>query len=72
MQQSCEYLTFLNYDAQIYAINRKGEDVKGCKGYQSLLEIPYDVDLAIILTPAPTVPDVIEDCGKKRHTVSYH
>jgi acetyltransferase len=61
----CEYLTFLNYDAKIYAINRKGEDVKGCKGYQSLLEIPHDVDLAIILTPAPTVPDVIEECGKK-------
>lgn len=61
----CEYLTYLNYDAQIYAINLKGENVSGCTGYQSLDEIPHPVDLAIILTPAQSVPEVMKQCGIK-------
>jgi len=61
----CKFISYLKYDGEFYAVNRKGEDVAGCKGYTSLAEIPGDVDLAVILTPAHVVPQVMEECGKK-------
>ncbi len=37
----------------------------GRKIHKSLDEIDEPIDLAIILTPARTVPDLLEKCGKK-------
>ena len=48
-----------------YAINVRGEDVLNVKGYKSIMEIEDPVDLAVIATPAKTVPEIVESCGKK-------
>ena len=37
----------------------------GLESYASAADIPEEVDLAIVATPATTVPDVVEQCGKK-------
>jgi len=34
----------------------------GIRAYPSISDVPEQVDLAVIVTPAPTVPDLIEEC----------
>ncbi|MBP7738799.1 MAG: CoA-binding protein [Spirochaetes bacterium] len=57
--------SYIPYKGIVYAVNRKGEDVHGCAGYSSVAEIPGQVDLAVIITPAGVVPQFIRDCGEK-------
>jgi acetyltransferase len=56
--------TRLGYAGKVYLINIRKSEILGTKTYPSVTAIPETVDLAIIATPAKTVPDVIEDCGK--------
>lgn len=48
----------------VYAVNPKGEGAFSAPGYTSLTEIEHAVDLAVIVSPASTVADVLEDCGR--------
>ncbi len=52
------------YHGALYPINPSHTEVQGCKAYASISEIPEPVELAVIATPAHTVPDIIEECGK--------
>jgi acetyltransferase len=54
-----------DYKGKIYPVNIKRNEVQGVKAYKSILDIPSDIDLAIIATPALTVPNVYEECCKK-------
>lgn len=47
---------------KIYPVNPKRDTVLGLKAYPSISSIPAKVDLAIIVTPAATVPKIIEEC----------
>lgn len=64
-------LHYLGYKGELYVVNSKGEDVHGSRGFKSVLDIPGEIDLAIILTPARVAPAVIRECGVKgiRHLV---
>ncbi|NMG02226.1 acetate--CoA ligase family protein [Azoarcus taiwanensis] len=53
------------FKGAIYPINPKADMILGARAYPSLEAIPYGVDLALICTPANTVPGLIELCGKK-------
>ena len=53
------------YEGQIFAINPKHEMVQGEKAYASLDELGEVVDLAVVATPASTIPDIVKSCGKK-------
>ena len=55
----------LGFTGKIFPVNIKKSDVFGRKSYASVTEIKEEIDLAIIATPAKTVPDVLEECGKK-------
>jgi acyl-CoA synthetase (NDP forming) len=57
--------TFLSYPGDVYAVNRKGEDVYGCPGHVAVTDIPGEVDLAIVITPAVVVPEFLRQCGLK-------
>jgi acetyltransferase len=57
-------LTELGYKGSVYPVNIHKSEVLGIKAYPSVEQIPEVVDLAIIATPAKTVPDVLEQCGK--------
>jgi acyl-CoA synthetase (NDP forming) len=54
------------FKGNIYPVNPKDDMVLGKKAYKSLDEIPGKVDLAIIVTPAVTVPTVIRQVAKKK------
>ncbi len=49
----------------LYPINPHLEEFMGYKAYPSVLEVPEEIDLAIISVPAKAVPQVLEDCVKK-------
>jgi len=48
------------------AVNPKYRQVQGVRCFRSIADVPERVDLAIIATPARTVPDIIAACGKAR------
>ena len=56
--------TQLGYAGKVYFVNIRKPEILGVKTYQTVEQIPEPVDLAIIATPAKTVPDVVEQCGK--------
>ncbi len=51
------------YQGKLYPINPNQSEVQGCKAYSSLSQIFEPVELAVIATPAQSVPDIIEQCG---------
>jgi len=51
------------YD-DVYAVNPKGQGAHGVPGYDAVSHIDRSIDLAVIASPAPTVADVLRDCGK--------
>lgn len=48
-----------------YAVGPSGGVIETRRIYHSVGDIPDHVDLAVILTPARTVPAVLEECGQK-------
>jgi acetyltransferase len=67
---SAGYRVFRNlvgsgYEGVVYPVNPKYESIQGVQAYPSVKDVPKAVDLAIISTPAQTVLDVVEQCGKK-------
>jgi acetyltransferase len=46
----------------VYAVNAKHPEVMGLKTYPSIRDVPSPVDLAIVATPAATVPQIIAEC----------
>jgi acyl-CoA synthetase (NDP forming) len=59
------------YDGSMYAVGLREGEVHGIPIRPSVGSLPEGVDLAVVLTPAITVPDVLEACGEKgiRHAV---
>ncbi|MCD6189369.1 MAG: acetate--CoA ligase [Thermococcus sp.] len=57
------------YEGKIYAVNVKGGEIEisGRKFpvYRSILDVPDEVDMAVVVVPAKFVPQVVEECGKK-------
>ena len=50
------------FGGTVYPVSEKRSSVLGIKAYRTVEEIPETVDLAVIVTPADTVPAVITDC----------
>lgn len=46
----------------VFPVNPQRQNVLGIKAYPSIDQVPEPVDLAVIATPAPTVPGLIRDC----------
>ncbi len=53
------------FTGKVYPVNPSRDEVLGLKCYSSILGISDDVDLAVIITPSKTVPQLMENCGKK-------
>ena len=54
------------YKGKIYPITPSNPTVLGLKAFKSVLDIPEDIDLAVVATPNKIVPAVIEEVGKKK------
>jgi acyl-CoA synthetase (NDP forming) len=58
-------MTRFGFQGILYEVGATGDVWAGRRIYRSVSDIPDKVDLAVILTPARTVPDVLAECGEK-------
>src|SRR4030042_5619426 len=56
--------TQMGYTGKVFFVNNRKPEILGVKTYPTIDKISEPLDLAIIATPAKTIPDVIEECGK--------
>jgi len=54
----------LGFEGRIFPVNIKKAEIMGVKAYPTVEQTPEPIDLAVIATPARTVPDIVEQCGK--------
>ena len=52
------------FPGEIYPVNPKHRTVQGLKCFARVTELPIAPDLAMICTPARTVPQIVRDCGE--------
>jgi acetyltransferase len=52
------------FTGKVYPINIKHSTVQGEKAYPSVKKIDGKVDLAVICTPASSVPGIVKECGE--------
>jgi acyl-CoA synthetase (NDP forming) len=57
-------LVEFGYQGKIYPVGPRGGKVHGFPIVADIQDLPEPVDLAVILTPARYVPQVVADCGK--------
>jgi len=50
------------FGGTVFPINPKRSSVLGIKAYPSVRDVPDQIDLAVVVTPAGTVPDIIAEC----------
>ncbi len=54
------------FKGAIYPVNPKRHRILGLRAYPSIESVPQSIDLAIIATPAVTVPGVVSECARAR------
>jgi acetyltransferase len=59
-----ENLQAAGFQGDLYPINPKRETVRGRRCYPDIESIGAPIDLAVIATPAQTVPEIIDRCGE--------
>ena len=52
------------FEGRIFAINPKHDTVQGEPAFASLEAVGEPVDLAVVATPAATIPAIVEACGE--------
>lgn len=63
--RAIERLLADGYPGKIHPVNPKEKEILGLACYPSIAEVPGPIDLALVCTPARTLPEVIEACGRK-------
>jgi len=53
------------YRGGVFPVNPRGGELFGLQVAPSIAEIPGSPDLAVVCTPAPSVPEVLEACSAK-------
>ena len=53
------------YKGKLFPVNPKADEIHGIKCYPSVLNVPGNIDLAIIVIPAQFVLQVLGECSKK-------
>jgi acyl-CoA synthetase (NDP forming) len=52
-----------DFAGEAVAIHPSAREILGCPAFPRLAAVPKPVDLAIVVTPPASVPDVVADCG---------
>ncbi|MFQ4141809.1 bifunctional acetate--CoA ligase family protein/GNAT family N-acetyltransferase [Chlorogloeopsis sp. ULAP02] len=50
------------FGGTVFPVNPKHHSVMGIKAYKNIAELPEPIDLAVIATPASTVPGIVRQC----------
>jgi acetyltransferase len=52
------------FGGTVFPVNQRRSSVLGIKAYANIAAVPEPVDLAVIVTPAAVVPDVVAQCAE--------
>jgi acetyltransferase len=52
------------FGGTVFPVNPKRPSVLGIQAHKHISEVPEPVDLAVIVTPAATVPGIVHDCAQ--------
>ncbi len=63
--QAIKTLLSDGFEGEIYPVNPKEDKILGLCCYKDITEIEGPVDLALITTPARTIPGILRKCGEK-------
>lgn len=58
-------MTLYGYQGQIAPVNPKVDEILGLKCYGEIADVPDPIDLAVVVLPAPAIPQVLDDCGRR-------
>ena len=50
------------FGGTVFPVNSRRPNVLGIKAYPTISDVPEQVDLAVIVAPAPAVPDIVAEC----------
>lgn len=53
------------FAGRVYPVTRSHAEVEGLRAYASLAELPEAPDVALVITPAATVPGLMEECAAR-------
>jgi len=53
------------FTGRLLAVNPHATEIAGTPSYASVTALPEVPDLAVVCVPAPAVPDVAEECGRR-------
>ena len=53
------------FKGRVYPVHPKVKEVFGLKVYQSVLDLPEAVDVAVMVLPTKIVPEILDQCGRK-------
>jgi acetyl coenzyme A synthetase (ADP forming)-like protein len=56
---------FSGFRGVVYPVNPKAGAIQGVAASPSILDVPGDVDVAVVCVPAAAVLDVVRSCGEK-------
>jgi acetyltransferase len=54
------------FQGVLYPVNLKAKSIQSVKAYPKLMDIPDEVDLAVIIVPAEIVSTILEEAGQKK------
>ncbi|MDZ4247002.1 MAG: CoA-binding protein, partial [Dehalococcoidia bacterium] len=54
-----------NYQGKVFPINKRESEIKGLKVYPSILDVPHEVDVALVAVPASGSIEVLNQCKEK-------
>jgi acyl-CoA synthetase (NDP forming) len=60
-----ENIVRFNFAGDVFPVGPRGGTVFGRQILTSVDQLPAGIDVAVIITPAATVPDIIDQCGQK-------
>jgi len=63
--QLLKVLKEVGYAGLVAGVNPQGGSAQGIPLYPSVRDVPFDVDLAVLLIPPRFVPDALRDCAVK-------
>ncbi|HEU5265077.1 MAG TPA: GNAT family N-acetyltransferase, partial [Jatrophihabitans sp.] len=55
----------MGLDGPLYPVNPDARHVHGVPAYASVLDVPADIDLAVVAVPAAAVHEVVEQCAER-------
>ncbi len=54
------------FKGKLFLVNKKEKEIFGAPVYPDLKSVPDEIDLALIVTPANVVKEVMRECGEKK------